>query len=216
MSKYNFKKIGKNVFWIMCFVVFIYFLSSIDKQVLEDIAIRLGWLGPVFIGLVFVITHVFAPISGTAFYFVGIRLYGYESILIIYYCASMVSATIAFFIARKWGRGLVIKLVGEKTMNHIDKSVAVNENYLLVVGRLFGYSFFDFISYTLGFTKVSFKKYITYTAIFTFINSLILYFIFRNLDFESFQNSIIYHAFIVLTGLLLAYLFSRVIRNKTQ
>ena len=214
MKRYNLKKIGKNIFWIICLVAFIYLLSSIDKEVLENTAIRLGWLGPVFIGLIFVLTHVFAPLSGTALYFVGIRLYNYESILVIYYCASMVSATICFFIARRWGRNLVIKLVGEKTMNHIDKSVRVNENYLLIVGRLFGYSFFDFISYTLGFTKVSFKKYITYTAVFTLINSLILYFIFRNLDFESFQNSIIYYISIVFTGLLLAYLFSRVIRDK--
>ena len=101
-------------------------------------------------------------------------------------------------------------------MDQIDKNVTANENHLLIFGRIFGYSFFEFVSYALGLTQISFKKYSTYTAIFTFINSLILYFIFRNFDFESFQNSVMYYAFIVMTGLLLAYLFSKVLKKSNK
>ncbi len=206
--------ISKNIFWITLFVVFLYTLSSIDKKVLENISISLGWFGPIFLIVMFVSTHVFAPISGTALYITGIRIYGYEKVLLLFYIASMISATICFFIARKWGRSLVIKLVGKNSMDTIDKNVTANENHLLIFGRIFGYSFFEFVSYALGLTQISFKKYITYTAIFTCINSLILYFIFRNFDFESFQNSVIYYAFIGMTGLLLAYLFSKVLKRK--
>lgn len=213
MNKSDYKKLAQNVFWIALLITFIYLLNSIDKQVLENIALRLGWLGPLFIGLILICTHVFAPISGTAFYFLGIRLYGYESIAILFYFTSMISATICFFIARKWGRGIVIKLVGEKTMVQIDDIVLIHERSILIIGRLLGYYFFEFISYALGLTTISFKKYISYTAGLTLIPALILYFIFRNLDFNSFQNSMIYYGSIIITGIAFAYLFGRLVQK---
>ena len=167
MNKQNYKKIVKQICGVIFIVTLIYLLSSIDKQVLENTALRLGWLGPVFLGLVLVSTQVFAPLSGSAFYFIGIRLYGYESILILFYCTSMISAVICFFVARKWGRGLVTKLVGENAMHKIDEIASIHEKSLLIIGRTLGYYFFDFISYALGLTKISFKRYFTYTAVLT-------------------------------------------------
>jgi uncharacterized membrane protein YdjX (TVP38/TMEM64 family) len=214
MHKYNYKKIIKQSCAVIFIVTLIYLLSAIDKQALESIALRLGWIGPVFLALVLVSTQVFAPLSGSAFYFIGIRLYGYEAILIMFYCTSMISAVLCFFIARKWGRDLVIKLVGKNAMARIDEIALIHEKSLLIIGRTLGYYFFDFISYALGLTKISFKKYITYTAVLTLIPSLLLYFVFKNLDFNSFKNSMIFYLFVVLTGVIFAFLFARLVRNK--
>jgi uncharacterized membrane protein YdjX (TVP38/TMEM64 family) len=212
----NYKKIAKNVFLAILLVVFIYLLSAIDSKTLEQIAFRLGWLGPLFIGLVFVVTHVFAPISGTPFYLVGIRLYGYETILILFYCTSMISATICFFIARTWGRNIVTKLVGEKMMAHIDDTVSFNENSILITGRTLGYCFFEFTSYALGLTTLSFKKYIVYTAVLTPIPMLLLYLVFKNLDFDSFQNSMIYYCVVATSGVLFAFFLARIIQRRKK
>lgn len=214
MSKYNYKKIAKQVFLAMCLVTLIYLLSTVDKTSLENIAFRLGWLGPVFIVLILVCTQVFAPLSGSAFYFVGIRLYGYETILVLFYVASMISATICFFIARKWGRKIVTKLVGKDTMNQIDEIASIHERPLLIIGRTLGYYFFDFISYALGLTKIPFKKYFVYTAVLTLIPSSIFYFAFKNLNFDSFQNSIIYYSSIAVTGVVFAFLFRKLVKDS--
>ncbi len=213
MSKYNLNKIAKQLFWVFIIVTFIYLLSSIDKQTLEKTAISLGWWGPLFISLIFISTQVFAPLSGSAFYFIGIKLYGYESILIMFYITSMISSVICFFIARKWGRKMVIKLVGAKNIARIDEIALIHEKQLLIIGRTLGYYFFDFISYALGLTKISFKKYFSYTAVLTLIPSLILYFVFKNLDFNSFKNSMVFYLFVVLTGVLFAYLFARIVKK---
>lgn len=216
MKKYNYKKIGKQAFFGTLLILFIYFFSSIDREVLEEIAIRLGWLGPVFFAFVFVGTHVFAPISGTPFYLVGIQLYGYETILVLFYCTSMISASICFFIARKWGRKIVTKLVGEEMMIHIDRTVTCNEGSVLLTGRILGYCFFEFISYTLGLTAISFRKYIIYTAVLTPIPMLLLYVAFKDLDFGSFQNSMIYYGVVAITGVLSAIIFARLVRQSTM
>jgi uncharacterized membrane protein YdjX (TVP38/TMEM64 family) len=216
MNKYNYRKFSKNIFLAILLVVFIYLFSTIDKETLEQISVRLGWLGPLFIGLVFVFTHVFAPISGTPFYLVGIQLYGYETILILFYCTSMISATICFFIARKWRRKIVTKLVGEKMMANIDDTVSFNESSILITGRTLGYCFFEFTSYALGLTTISFKKYIAYTAVLTPIPMLLLYLVFKNLDFDSFQDSMIYYSTIAISGVLFAFFLSHIIKKRKK
>lgn len=212
--KKNYKKITKNVFLVILLVVFIYFFASISEETLEAVTARLGWLGLFFLALVFVGTHVFAPVSGTPFYLMGIRLYGYETILVLFYCTSMISATICFFIARKWGRRMVTKLVGKDMMARIDETVAFNETSILTVGRTLGYCFFEFTSYALGLTAISFKRYIAYTALLTPIPMLLLYLVFKNLNFDSFQNTMIYYGCVGITGVLFALFFARIVKKS--
>ncbi len=214
MRKHNYKKIVGRILLVSALIAFIYLISTIDKEILENTASRLGWFGPIFLGLVIIATQVFAPLSGSAFIFVGIRLYGYESILILFYCVSMISATASFFIARRWGRKVVIKLVGKKTMLEIDEIAHIHERTLLVIGRTLGYYFFDYISYALGLTKISFKKYISYTAVLTLIPMTVLYFVFKELDFDNFKSTMIFYFSIVLTGLLFAYIFWKIVKKK--
>ncbi len=213
MSKYNYKKITKSIFWVLILITFIYFLYSIDKQILENIALRLGWAGPVFIGLVLVCTQVFAPLSGSAFFFLGVRLYGYESMLALFYLSSMISAPICFYIARRWGRSLVVKLVGQENMAKIDEATMSHERPLLIIGRTLGYYFFDFLSYALGLTKISFKKYFSYTLVLTLIPYTLIYFVFRHLDFDNFRDVMIYYGAMVVTGITFAFLFTKLIRK---
>ncbi len=213
VNKYNYKKIVKSVFWAIVLITFVYFLYSIDKEILENIAIRLGWLGPVFIGLVLVCTQVFAPLSGSAFFFIGVKLYGYQPMLVLFYCTSMISAPICFFVARTYGRGMVTKLVGKENMGRLDEVTLLHEKPLLIVGRTLGYYFFDFISYALGLTKISFKKYFSYTVLLTLIPYILLYFVFKNLNFDNFRNVMVFYGAMVITGIVFAYLFGRLVRK---
>lgn len=211
---FKYKKTIIHILGIISIIALIYFLSSIDKVVLESIATRLGWFGPAIIALVLVATQVFAPLSGSAFFFISVKLYGYGETAIITYFTNILSAVICFFISRYWGRKVVAKLVGEKTMNEIDEIAAIHETSLLVIGRTLGYYFFDFISYALSLTKVSFKKYITYTIVLNLIPTLLLYFVFRDFDFSTFKNSMILYGFVALTGLIFAYLFWRLVKKS--
>jgi uncharacterized membrane protein YdjX (TVP38/TMEM64 family) len=216
MAKYTKKEIFSYTISVIAFLFFLYFINSIPTSLIEKTALSLGWLGYLFLLLVIICSQVFAPISGTAFYLIGIKLYGFGTLMIIFYFSSVMSAAISFYIARRWGRRIVVKLVGTKSMDHIDSIAETHDTYLLVIGRTLGFFFFDFISYALGFTTISFKKYIGYTAALTVIPLTIQYFVFRNTNFDSFGGSAIWYVSTLITGLIFAFLFARIIQNKKR
>lgn len=211
---YTKKEIAQYTLSMIAVLVFIYLVSTIDESFLERVTTGLGWWGFVFFIGIIITTQIFAPVSGTAFCLVGIKLYGYGVLMILFYVGSMIACVISFYIARRWGRRIVIKLIGEKSMNHIDQVTESHENSLLVVGRLLGFFFFDFVSYALGFTKISFKKYFTYTALLTIPPLVAQYFIFRNLDFTSFKGLAIWYISTAITGILFAYFVFRLLKSK--
>ena len=110
----------------------------------------IGTWGYLVIIIYTVFSHVFAPISGSPAVFLAVTLYGLNTGVFLLYIASLVSSTINFWISRRYGRGLVVKFVGEKSMKEIDELVAVQGKQMLLVSRLFGFSIFEFISYAAG------------------------------------------------------------------
>lgn len=212
--KHSKKDIARYTLSLVLLLVFIYFIGSIDRETLEKVSTTLGVWGPVFFVFIIFCTHIFAPLSGTALYLAGIKLYGYETSLVLYYLTCLLSATASFYIARKWGRKVVVKLIGKKSMDHIDQMTEKHEQLLLVSGRTFGYFFFDFVSYALGFTKVSFKKYFTYTATLTLIPILLLYMVFKNFDFTSVRGMTIYYGLIIIAAVVFGYIFRKIMKAK--
>jgi len=80
----------------------------------------------------------------------------------------------------------------------------LNERTLLISFRIFGYSFFDVVSYAIGLTSIRFKKYFVYTALLTFIPFTAQYFLFAQLNFNSFWGMLIYIVSIAAAGSLFA------------
>jgi len=116
------------------------------------------WAPLVFIILT-TLTYVIAPLSGTPLWFVGWLLFGKEFQIYTYLAAGL-AAVINFWIARRYGRGLVVKLVGVKNIEKVDE---FTKNYglkSLILLRLFVGTFHDFISYAYGLTNIRFLPYI--------------------------------------------------------
>ena len=104
------------------------------------------------------ITNVVAPLSGSPFLFAGFYLYGQISVFYAF-IAAVIASISNFWIARIWGRGIVVKLAGEESLKKIDH---LSKNYgvqTLFVFRLFLKEFHDVISYAYGLTNISFKDY---------------------------------------------------------
>jgi uncharacterized membrane protein YdjX (TVP38/TMEM64 family) len=141
---------------------------------------------------------------------VGIKLYGYPYAMALLYGSCLLSAVLNFWIARLYGRTLVKKLVGQKSIEKIDELSQVNERALLISSRILGYSFFDLISYAVGLTGIDFKKYFAYTAFLTVIPFAIQYLLFSNLDFNSLRGMLIYFVSIAAAGAFFARVLYRV------
>jgi len=90
--------------------------------------------------------------------FAGFYLYGQISVFYAF-IAAVIASISNFWIARIWGRGIVVKLAGEESLKKIDH---LSKNYgvqTLFVFRLFLKEFHDVISYAYGLTNISFKDY---------------------------------------------------------
>lgn len=211
------KKILVTPTMILVIAAMLYGSTYIDETSVARITQWAGPMGPLIIALFILATMIFAPLSGAPGIFVAIKLYGYPAAMLMFYAVSLVSATSNFYISRTFGRKLVLKLVGTKAMRDVDSLSSSDELSLLIVGRLFGYYFFDIISYAAGFTRIPFKKYMAYTAILTLAPFGAQYFLFRHLDYNTVTGIAIYYGSLLLTGGLFTAAFYRIhSRRKRQ
>ena len=78
---------------------------------------------------------------------------------------SIVAAFIGFYIARKGGRGLAIRLVGEKGINFADNWFNKWGSWAVLLGRFAPFIPFDAISYSAGLTTMKLKNFMIPTII---------------------------------------------------
>jgi|ERR1044072_357506 uncharacterized membrane protein YdjX (TVP38/TMEM64 family) len=201
------KKRAAGAILLIAIVSLFYASTLISPELVESLTRVAGWYGPLAIAFSLVLTQVFAPLSGTPVMIVGIKLYGYGTAMAILYCSFLVSASINFWIARLYGRTLVKKFVGERALNEIDDLSRIRETSLLVTCRLLGFSFFDFVSYAVGLTKISFRRYFIYTASLTLVPLAGYYFLFSRINFNSFRGLLIYFSSVIAIGAVCARIF---------
>ena len=78
---------------------------------------------------------------------------------------SIAGASISFMIAKKGGRPIVKRLLGEDTIKFMDGWVDKWGEKSVLIGRLIPFIPYDPISYLSGVTKMNFKKFTLYNAI---------------------------------------------------
>ncbi|MDO8570670.1 MAG: VTT domain-containing protein [Candidatus Daviesbacteria bacterium] len=155
----------------------IYFIGiNIPSETIKNIVENAGIFGPVVLIFLIWITNVFAPLGAVPFFFAGFYLYG--ETIIIYATIAAILATISnFWIAKIWGRKLVIKLLGIENLEKIDK---LTDNYgyqTLFIIRIFLGSFHDIISYIFGLTKIKFIPYFIISFIGMIPGTLLWYYL---------------------------------------
>lgn len=150
------------VLWgVIALSVGLYFLGKqIPQETIQKFVEGAGPWGPV----VFVFLHMFsiilAPISGLPFLVTGFYLFGATTILLMA-VSGMIGFVVNFFIARRWGRSLVTKLVGQDSIHKVDDLAKEYGIIALVFLRFLWSGIADYVSYAYGLTSIKFKTYIT-------------------------------------------------------
>lgn len=134
-----------------------------------------GAWGPVVYILLMLLSYVIAPLSGTPILFVGFYLFGSNAIFFAA-VSEVVSIMVNFYIARRWGRGVVAKLVGAKGMERIDRLTHRYGLGMLWIARVFLGVFHEFVSYAAGFTNIKFSHYVFVSLIGIIPGTAIWYF----------------------------------------
>lgn len=171
-----------------------------------------GPWGPLVVIVYTIVSHIFAPLVNSPVFFLSIALYGMADAAIYHYIAGLISATINFAISRYLGRRWVVKLGGKKTLDKVDQLIAKSGDKMLIFSRLFGFALFDFISYAAGLTKISYKKYMLITAVFSAIPLFAFAIVFRNIN-PTFGSWLVIVSAIILFGGAFSWVMGRWIKH---
>lgn len=154
----------------------LYFLGKqISQEQIQSFVESAGPWAP----LVYILTHQFsyllAPVSGYPFLIVGFYLFG-DTTIIYSYFVHMIGSSLNFWIAKRWGRPIVKKLAGDKSLTQIDKLTKEYGIGTLFVMRLFLVGLGDFISYAYGLTPIKYKAFIGISAVAIIPGHILWYF----------------------------------------
>ena len=176
----------------------------------------MGPMGPIFIVSFTAFSQIFAPLPGSPASLLSIAVYGYTTTVIFVYLGGLLSASISFYLSRRFGRKLVIKFVGQNTMNEIDDFAKAEGTEVLIISRLIGFPLFDYISYAAGLTNIPFNKYFAITAVCSVIPTLILAVLFKGLDFSSRTGFTIWFVSLNIVGLVFGLLIKKYINKRNS
>ena len=104
---------------------------------------------------------VIPALPGTAYSVLAGGLFGFTKGFVVISLADLTSCSLSFFLSRKYGRGLVQKLVGVRFMNRVDNlsQQHLDRNFFLMTAFLMT-GFFDFVCYGVGLTKTLWIRFL--------------------------------------------------------
>tara|TARA_Y100001968_G_scaffold278838_1_gene274414 strand:+ start:3698 stop:4414 length:717 start_codon:yes stop_codon:yes gene_type:complete len=99
-------------------------------------------------------------IPGTYCSIIAGYLYGIKNGLVLIFIADFVACSLSFSLSRRLGRNFVGKLLGQRQMKSVENisQKYLENNFFLMTGLLLT-SWFDFVCYAVGLTKISWKKF---------------------------------------------------------
>ncbi len=214
-NKVKFWQVSKVLIVIILLSLFLkWLLSVMGSDEFRLVIERVGILGPLIVIMYIVVSHIVAPLAGLPGVLLGVSIYGIVKAVFFIYIAGLVSCAINFWISRKFGREWVAKLAGKKTMKQVDDFVEVAGVKVLIAGRLFGFALFEIISYAVGLTNMSFRKYFVITAVFSAIPVAVFGYAFKNVDFLSGAGQILWIGAILIVGAVFVFMIKRYIERQ--
>jgi uncharacterized membrane protein YdjX (TVP38/TMEM64 family) len=137
------------------------------KRLLETALIALiETYGNIGLAAVMIVQTIIAPIPSEALLmFAGAIGMDIFDVLIFGGSGLVIGSVIAFFIARRGGRPVVVKIIGERWTDSVDAWVSKNGTKAILFTRLVPVIPFDLISYVSGVTSIRFRDYFVATVV---------------------------------------------------
>jgi uncharacterized membrane protein YdjX (TVP38/TMEM64 family) len=159
------QKIGKFLELTLVIVMIAGAIWFVDRFGIDQIRAnfaQFGIWGPLIL-LLLRLTSIIVPVlPGTAYALLAGALLGFGQGLAVVIIADFLACNTNFFIARRYGRRAVQRLVGKKYMRKLNRwsRKYLVDNFFLMTGALMT-SFFDYICYALGLSRISWKRFVS-------------------------------------------------------
>ncbi len=107
------------------------------------------------------ISIIIPIIPGTYCSILSGYFFGFKEGLLVIFIADLLACSSSFTLSRRFGRGLIRKLVGKRFMKRVEgfSKKHLERNFFLMTSFLMS-NFFDFVCYGVGLTKVTWKKFL--------------------------------------------------------
>ncbi len=202
--KFSSKKIVFSLISLLLFTLLIYFSTKYSSEELSHFINTVGVLAPLLYLIIQIAGQIFAPLSTSALFVAGFILFGKKAILFSILTWLITSAT-NFLLARKYGKGVLRKLIGIEGVERIEEIAKRIDNKGFFWLRLSTFYINDFASYAFGLTKISFKRYYLVSVLSIIPWSLVMMLVIKNGESPIFTTLKIFLSMIPFG--ILSYLF---------
>ena len=142
-------------------VAAITFVNQVGIEQIRANVDKLGIWAPIALLLLRTVSVVIPAIPSTAYSVLSGTLFGFWKGIIVIFIADFAACCLNFYIAKRFGRKIVQRFVGERFIDKVDNlaSKHLEDNIFLVAGFLMT-GLFDFVCYAVGLTEMPWRKFI--------------------------------------------------------
>ena len=168
-------KVLKISAWVAVFVVVVVFLQRYGIEPLKVAVEDMGFWAPLGLFMLRGVSIILPALPSSVYSLLAGSLLGFKVGYLTILFSDLIFCSTAFFIARRWGRGPVSRLVGASAMEKIDgfSKNQLEGNFFLMTGLLMT-GIFDFLSYAIGITRTNWKLFAPALVISVLISDSIL------------------------------------------
>ncbi len=134
---------------------------GIDKAQIQAAVERMGIWAPVGLFVLRFTSVIIPALPGTAYSVLAGGLLGFWKGLAVMCLSDLCACSLSFWLARRFGRQPISRLVGERFMDKVDRFSQrhLERNFFLMSAFLMS-GFFDFVAYGVGLSGASWRKFL--------------------------------------------------------
>ena len=161
--------------WVAVFIVAVFYLQRYGIAPLQSAVNEMGIWAPLGLFLLRGVSIILPALPSSVYSLLAGSLLGFKAGYLTIILSDLVFCSAAFFIARRWGRGPVSRLVGASAMKRIDgfSKNQLEGNFFLMTGLLMT-GLFDFLSYAIGISRTHWRLFAPALLISVLISDSIL------------------------------------------
>ncbi|MEI6856671.1 TVP38/TMEM64 family protein [Psychrilyobacter sp.] len=192
----------------------IFILKNVDVDLAREYILGFGIWAPVVSFLLMILQSIVAPLPAFIITFANAGLFGWVKGALLSWTSSMVGAALCFYIAKFYGRDVVMKLTGKYALDGVDDFFDRYGKYTILVARLLPFISFDIVSYAAGLTSMSFFNFFVATGIGQLPATIIYSYIGSMLTGPT--KTIVVGLLILFSISILIFLFKKILNDKKK
>lgn len=167
-----------------------------------------GFWAPLVSMALMVFQAIAAPLPAFVITFANAWIFGWVMGAVYSWSGAMIGAALCYWIAKAYGRPMVEKLIGRKSLETTDKFFDKYGRHSIMIARLLPIVPFDIISYAAGLTTIGFWEFFWATGIGQLPATLVYSWLGENMSPTA------KYAFWAVVGFLILLVFSFAIKKR--